>query len=162
MFGKLFKKKEKSVTLVAPLSGKAVSIDQVPDDVFSQKMLGDGVAVDPTTGAVLAPCDGVITKVFGTNHAFTMKTEEGLELIVHFGVDTVNLGGVGFGRNAEEGAAVKAGDQILTADLSVLKESAKSIITSVVVSNMDAVASIAPASGDLTAGESVILEVTLK
>lgn len=162
MFGKLFKKKDKTVTLVAPLSGKIVPIDQVPDDVFSQKMLGDGIAVDPTTGAILAPCDGVITKVFGTNHAFTMKTAEGLELIVHFGVDTVNLGGVGFTRNAEQGAEVKAGDQILTADLAVLKESAKSIITSIVVSNMDTVSSLNAGSGDLSAGESVILEVNLK
>ena len=159
---KLFKGK-KPTQLVAPLSGKIVPIEEVPDEAFAQKMVGDGVAVDPTSEFVLAPCDGTIGKIFGTNHAFSMMSKDGLEIFVHYGVDTVDLEGKGFDRFVEQGDEVKAGDKVLKADLAYLKENAKSVITSVIISNMDELKSFTVADAkEAVAGETVILEASMK
>jgi sugar PTS system EIIA component len=158
-----FLKGKKNTQLIAPLSGKIVKIEDVPDDVFAQKMVGDGVAIDPTSELVLAPCDGTIGKVFNTNHAFSMESKDGLELFVHYGVDTVDLEGKGFDRFVEQGAEVKAGDKILSADLKYLKANAKSVITSIVISNMDELKTFEIGSEvEAVAGETVIIEATVK
>jgi sugar PTS system EIIA component len=158
-----FLKGKKNTQLVAPLSGKIVKIEDVPDDVFSQKMVGDGVAIDPTSELVLAPCDGTIGKIFNTNHAFSMESTDGIELFVHYGVDTVDLEGKGFDRFVEQGAKVKAGDKILSADLEYLKANAKSVITSVVISNMEDLKTFeVKADSEAVAGETVIIEAAVK
>ena len=158
-----FLKGKKDPQLVAPLSGRIVPIEEIPDEAFSQKMVGDGVGIDPTSEFVLAPCDGEIGKIFETNHAFSILSKEGIEIFVHYGVDTVNLKGKGFSRFVEQGAEVKAGDKILKADLAYLKENAKSVITAVIISNMDELKSFKVGNEKTAvAGQTVIIEASMK
>ncbi|KGQ70942.1 PTS glucose transporter subunit IIA [Chelonobacter oris] len=162
LFDKLFGSKDNKgaeVEIYAPLSGEIVNIEDVPDVVFSEKIVGDGIAIRPTGNKIVAPIDGVIGKIFETNHAFSMESREGVELFVHFGIDTVELKGEGFTRIAEEGQEVKKGDTIIEFDLAVLEAKAKSVLTPVVISNMDEISSIEKSSGPVVLGETVILKL---
>ena len=163
LFDKLFGSKENKtveVEIYAPLSGEIVNIEDVPDVVFSEKTVGDGIAIRPTGNKIVAPVDGVIGKIFETNHAFSMESKEGVELFVHFGIDTVELKGEGFTRIAQEGQSVKCGDTVIEFDLATLEAKAKSVLTPVVISNMDEISSIEKKSGEVIAGESVVLSLT--
>ncbi|MBF1225319.1 MAG: PTS glucose transporter subunit IIA [Haemophilus parainfluenzae] len=163
LFDKLFGSKENKaveVEIYAPLSGEIVNIEDVPDVVFSEKIVGDGIAIRPTGNKIVAPVDGVIGKIFETNHAFSMESKEGVELFVHFGIDTVELKGEGFTRIAHEGQSVKRGDTVIEFDLATLESKAKSVLTPVVISNMDEISSIEKKSGEVIAGESVVLSLT--
>ena len=147
-FAKLFGSKESQavdVKIYAPLSG--------------EKIVGDGVAINPTGDVIVAPVDGTIGKIFETNHAFSMESAEGVELFVHFGIDTVELKGEGFTRVAQEGQAVKRGDVIIKFDLELLKAKAKSVLTPVVISNMDEISHIEKKAGTVVAGESEVLSL---
>lgn len=146
----------------APLTGDIVPIEEVPDPVFADKVVGDGIAINPTGSVMVAPCDGEIGKIFETNHAFSMETPTGVELFVHFGIDTVELKGEGFKRIASEGQQVSVGDPVIEVDLDFLKENAKSIITPVVISNMDDVASLEKSSGSVVQGNDKLLVVKMK
>lgn len=160
LFDKLFGSKESKsveVEIYAPLSGEIVNIEDVPDVVFSEKIVGDGIAIRPKGNKIVAPVDGVIGKIFETNHAFSMESKEGVELFVHFGIDTVELKGEGFTRIAQEGQSVKRGDTVIEFDLDLLEAKAKSVLTPVVISNMDEISSIEKKSGEVIAGESVVL-----
>ncbi|STQ79357.1 EIICBA-Glc [Hafnia alvei] len=106
-------------TLVSPITGEVVALDQVPDEAFASKAVGDGVAVRPTDKTVVSPARGTIVKIFNTNHAFCLETDEGAEVVVHMGIDTVALNGQGFKRLVEEGAEVKAGQPILEMDFGI-------------------------------------------
>jgi len=153
LFDKLFGSKENKaveVEIYAPLSGEIVNIEDVPDVVFSEKIVGDGIAIRPTGNKIVAPVDGVIGKIFETNHAFSMESKEGVELFVHFGIDTVELKGEG----------LKRGDTVIEFDLATLESKAKSVLTPVVISNMDEISSIEKKSGEVIAGESVVLSLT--
>lgn len=158
---KLFAKKKKpiDVDIYAPITGELINIEDVPDVVFSEKIVGDGVAIHPTGEYIVAPADGVINKIFATNHAFSMTTKEGVELFVHFGIDTVELKGDGFKRIARENQHVKRGDVILELESEKLKQAAKSILTPVVIANMEEIQHIEKKSGGVIAGESVILRL---
>ncbi|ABQ99503.1 TPA: PTS glucose transporter subunit IIA [Haemophilus influenzae] len=160
LFDKLFGSKENKsveVEIYAPISGEIVNIEDVPDVVFSEKIVGDGVAVRPIGNKIVAPVDGVIGKIFETNHAFSMESKEGVELFVHFGIDTVELKGEGFTRIAQEGQSVKRGDTVIEFDLALLESKAKSVLTPIVISNMDEISCIVKKSGEVVAGESVVL-----
>ena len=162
LFDKLFGSKDNKgaeVEIYAPLSSEIVNIEDVPDVVFSEKIVGDGIAIRPTGNKIVAPIDGVIGKIFETNHAFSMESREGVELFVHFGIDTVELKGEGFTRIAEEGQEVKKGDVIIEFDLPLLEAKAKSVLTPVVISNMDEISSIEKSSGPVILGETVILKL---
>ena len=98
------------IEIFAPLSGEIVPIEDVPDVVFAEKIVGDGIAIKPAGNKMVAPCDGTIGKIFETNHAFSLESDSGIELFVHFGIDTVELKGEGFTRIAQEGQQVKRGD----------------------------------------------------
>jgi len=132
MFGFL-KRKVRDVN--SPVDGQIVALESVPDDVFSQKMVGDGVAVIPVSNVFTAPIDGVVSKIFSTNHAYSIKSEKDLEVMVHIGLDTVALEGKGFTRIANEGDAVKAGDVIIEVDLAYIREHAKDIITPIIITD---------------------------
>ncbi|WP_252179116.1 PTS glucose transporter subunit IIA [Endozoicomonas sp. 4G] len=153
---------DQGTVIKAPLSGDIVPIEEVPDPVFADKVVGDGIAINPTGSVMVAPCDGEIGKIFETNHAFSMETPTGVELFVHFGIDTVELKGEGFKRIASEGQQVKAGDPIIEVDLKLLKEKAKSVITPVVISNMDDVASLEKSSGSVVQGSDDLLVVKMR
>lgn len=160
LFDKLFGSKENKsveVEIYAPISGEIVNIEDVPDVVFSEKIVGDGVAVRPIGNKIVAPVDGVIGKIFETNHAFSMESKEGVELFVHFGIDTVELKGEGFTRIVQEGQSVKRGDTVIEFDLALLESKAKSVLTPIVISNMDEISCIVKKSGEVVAGESVVL-----
>ena len=132
MFG-FMKRKVREV--FSPVDGQIVTLESVDDEVFSQKMVGDGVAVMPVTNQFTAPIDGVVTKIFSTNHAYSIKSDKDLEVMVHIGLETVALNGEGFTRIAKEGDAVKVGDVIIEADLAYIKEHAKDIITPIIISD---------------------------
>ncbi|MCE1644963.1 glucose PTS transporter subunit IIA, partial [Enterobacter hormaechei] len=104
--------------------------------VFAEKIVGDGIAIKPAGNKIVAPVDGTIGKIFETNHAFSIESDSGIELFVHFGIDTVELKGEGFKRIAEEGQRVQKGDLVLEFDLKFLEEREKSTLTPVVISNM--------------------------
>ncbi|MEN0583211.1 MULTISPECIES: N-acetylglucosamine-specific PTS transporter subunit IIBC [unclassified Kosakonia] len=146
--------------LVSPVTGELVALDQVPDEAFASKAVGDGVAVKPTDKTVVSPAAGTIVKIFNTNHAFCLETEKGAEIVVHMGIDTVALGGQGFTRLVEEGAEVVAGQPILEMDLEYLNANARSMISPVVVSNIDDFSGLViKAQGAVVAGQTPLYEI---
>lgn len=119
-----------------PLKGKVVPVTEVPDPVFSQKMMGDGFAIIPENNIVRSPIDGKITNIFPTKHAISLKSNEGRELLIHVGLETVSLKGEGFTALAKDGANVKKGEPILKVDFDKIAEKVPSIITPVVFTNL--------------------------
>ncbi|WP_336218933.1 N-acetylglucosamine-specific PTS transporter subunit IIBC [Citrobacter amalonaticus] len=146
--------------LVSPVTGDVVALDQVPDEAFASKAVGDGVAVKPTDKTVVSPAAGTIVKIFNTNHAFCLETEKGAEIVVHMGIDTVALNGQGFTRLVEEGAEVAAGQPILEMDLDYLNANARSMISPVVCSNIDDFSGlVVKAEGHVVAGQTPLYEI---
>lgn len=146
--------------LVSPITGDIVALEQVPDEAFASKAVGDGVAVKPTDKTVVAPAAGTVVKIFNTNHAFCMETENGAEIVVHMGIDTVALNGQGFKRLVEEGAEVQAGQPILEMDLDFLNANARSMISPVVCSNSDDYSALVIlATGKVVAGQTPLYEI---
>ncbi|MGQ0453528.1 glucose PTS transporter subunit IIA, partial [Bacillus sp. SS-TM] len=129
-------------TIVAPLTGAVKNIEEVPDPVFAGRMMGDGVAIDPTEGVVVSPVDGEIVQLFHTKHAIGIKAKNGTEILIHVGLETVKMEGEGFEAHVSEGQAVKAGDKLISFDLELIREKAKSTITPIVITNTDAAESI--------------------
>jgi phosphocarrier protein FPr len=150
-----------SLTLIAPLSGCLVPIERVPDPVFAQKMVGDGVALDPLSQSLLAPCDGEIIMLHPANHALTLATADGIELLMHIGLDTINLKGKGFSPRVKNGDKVKAGDPLIDFDADFIATHAKSLLTMIVVTNPDRVVSFKPHAGAVVAGQDPILDLEL-
>ena len=124
------------LTVVSPLAGKIIPVEEVADGVFSEKMVGDGFAVEPESDEVLAPADGEITLVFDTKHAFTMRTAQGVDLLVHMGIDTIRLNGEPFTLNIQQGDTVKAGQPIGTMDRAAILAAGYRTVTPVVVGNL--------------------------
>ncbi|OCQ53529.1 PTS system glucose-specific EIICBA component [Photorhabdus australis subsp. thailandensis] len=157
---KVENKGEVFLTLVAPVSGQLIDLKEVPDEAFSSKIVGDGIAIKPTSNIVLAPVSGTIVKIFDTNHAFCIETEEGVELIVHLGIDTISLNGKGFKRLVNEGAIVKVGEPVLSLDLDYLNANAKSMISPVIVSNIDDYIGVnILARGPVEAGQTKLFDI---
>jgi PTS system N-acetylglucosamine-specific IIC component len=147
-------------TLLAPVTGEVVALDDVPDEAFASKAVGDGLAIKPSDKWVVAPIAGTLVKIFNTNHAFCLETDNGVEIVVHMGLDTVALEGKGFTRLAEEGATVVAGQPVLEMDLEFLNANARSMVSPVVVSNSDDFAGLTLlARGQVVAGETLLYEV---
>jgi sugar PTS system EIIA component len=165
MFKKLFGKKEepiKTIQLLAPMSGTAVNLNAVPDPVFSEKMMGDGLAIEPSDGIVVSPVDGEIMQIFPTKHAVGIRANNGAEILIHIGLETVSLKGEGFETHVKQGDSVKAGDKLVTFDMAVINEKAKSTVTPIIITNTDLAASIELlADGKVQRGDTPILEVTL-
>lgn len=154
MFGFL----KKDLKLVAPITGKTIDLSQVPDQVFAQKMAGDGVAIDTTGDTVVAPCDGELSLIFKTNHAFAMTLTNGIELLVHIGIDTVSLEGEGFERLIEPGVNVKAGDPIIKINRDFVSSKGLSLITPILITNVDSVKEINAVVGtDVVVGKDTVL-----
>lgn len=152
--------KQVIATLLAPVSGEVVALDDVPDEAFASKAVGDGLAIKPSDKWVVAPIAGTLVKIFNTNHAFCLETENGVEIVVHMGLDTVALEGKGFTRLVEEGDSVVAGQRVLEMDLEFLNANARSMVSPVVVSNSDDFAGLTLlAQGQVIAGETPLYEV---
>lgn len=133
----LFKKnKEKEqLEIFAPLNGEIVALEKVPDPVFSQKMMGEGIAIMPTDGKVYAPLDSKVIHVIDSKHAVGLLAEDGSEILIHVGLETVNLKGEGFTLHVEQDQAVKKGELLIEFDLDYVKEHADSSITPIVITN---------------------------
>ncbi len=155
MFG-LFSRKERKV--FSPVDGQVIDISEVPDEVFSQKMVGDGVAVKPVGDTFCAPVDGVVSKIFSTNHAFSIKSDKDLEVMVHIGLETVALEGKGFERLVGEGDRVSAGDPVIRADLDYIAAHAKDTVTPIIISDESDVKSIEKKLHIVKCGD-VVMEV---
>lgn len=125
------------LTLHSPLQGWCAPIDETPDEVFAQRLLGDGVAIDPTGDTLHAPCDGEVISVATSKHAVALRAENGAEILLHVGIDTVALGGQGFETLVQVGEHVRCGQPLLRFDLDALARSAKSLITPILVTNGD-------------------------
>ena len=123
----------KNTKILAPVKGKVIPLEQVPDEVFAEKVLGDGVAIIPEDGKIYSPVDGTITTITDSLHAYGFETEDGIQMIVHFGLETVNLKGKGFTSRVKVGDKVKAGDLVAEVDLDYLKENHVETITPVIV-----------------------------
>lgn len=123
----------RSLTLLAPLAGWSTPLAEVPDEVFSQHLLGEGVAIDPTDGGLYAPCDGEVGVLPATRHAITLRADTGHEILMHVGIDTVALGGEGFTAHVAVGDRVRTGQKLLDFDLDLLARKARSLLTPVLV-----------------------------
>ena len=131
--------------LKAPLTGVLVPIEQVPDPVFAQKMVGEGISIDPLSDHLLAPCDGEVIHLHAASHAVTVRTVGDLEVLLHIGLDTLKMRGEGFDAKVKVGDQVRTGDELISFDLDKVATSAKSVLTQVVIANSDLVASLTPA-----------------
>ena len=136
MFG-FAKKKEKSLVLHSPCNGKVIPITEVPDSTFAEKILGDGFAVIPKEGRIYAPVDGEITMLFDTLHALSLRSIEGTEILIHIGLDTVQLHGEAFTPYVKAGDKVKQGELLMEVDLEKIMAAGFSPITSVLICNTD-------------------------
>ncbi|QFQ31917.1 PTS glucose transporter subunit IIA [Buchnera aphidicola] len=149
----------KKIEIFAPISGEIISIEDVPDVVFSKKIVGDGIAIKPSGNKILSPVNGTISKILTSKHAFSILSEDGVELFVHFGIDTIKLKGEGFKQIAKDNQKVKIGDVIVLLDLNILEKKARSILTPVVISNMEKFKKIEKSSGSIIAGETIIMSL---
>jgi multiphosphoryl transfer protein len=127
-----------NLVLHAPLEGWCASLDEAPDPVFAGRMLGDGVALDPIGGTLFSPCDGELIVVPASKHAVTIRAANGAEILIHIGIDTVELRGEGFELHVREGDTVRRGDRLISFDLDLLARRAKSLITPMIIVNGDA------------------------
>ena len=141
--------------------GEVIALEQVKDPVFSQKMMGDGFAVEPTNGNIVSPVSGTISSIFPTKHALGLVTEAGLEVLVHIGLDTVSLEGKPFTVHVAEGQKVAAGDLLVTADLDAIREAGRETSTIVVFTNADAIKSVNLEQTGSHAAKTVVAKVEL-
>ncbi|KRN29255.1 beta-glucosides PTS, EIIABC [Lactobacillus selangorensis] len=152
----------KTATLYAPITGKAIDITEVADPTFAKKMIGDGFGIQPTDTKVVAPVTGSVELVAGTKHAIGFRTDDGMEVLVHLGIDTVEMNGAPFTISIKEGDAVTEGQPIGTMDIDMIKKAGKSTdVMTVITNTKDVVDKLEAKQGDVTAGEAVAT-VTLK
>ncbi|SFE19304.1 PTS system IIA component, Glc family [Thermoanaerobacter thermohydrosulfuricus] len=157
----IFKKKADKLLIKAPVDGDVVEIVDVPDEVFAQKLIGDGVAVIPEADIFVSTVDGIVTAVFPTKHAIGIRTKEGIEVMIHVGIDTVKLNGEGFVTFVTEGDKVKVGDKLLKIERTLIKSKAKSLVSPIVVTNMDRIKEFKKMTGKATAGQTVVIEAVI-
>lgn len=123
--------------IVSPLEGKVLKLDEIKDQAFASGALGKGVAIEPTNGKVVSPVNGTVSMIFGTNHAVGITSDNGVEILIHIGMDTVSLDGKGFTAHVKNGDKVKVGQLLIEADLEVIKNAGLETVTPVVITNSD-------------------------
>lgn len=161
MFG-IFKKKEDKIQIGAPAAGAAVPIREVSDPTFGEEILGKGVAIKPSDGRIYAPADGEITLLFDTLHAVSLTSEEGVEILVHVGLDTVALKGQYFTAHVATGDKVKKGTLLLTVDLEQIKAAGYDVITPMIICNTDDYSAVEAVVGSSVRPGDTVLEITKK
>ncbi len=154
--------KSKEIEIMSPITGNAVDITTVSDPVFAEKMIGDGVAIEPTDGLVVSPCKGKVVQIFPTNHAVGIETKEGFDILVHLGIDTVELEGRGFERLIEEGQDVEVGTPLIKMDLDAIAAEGKQTISPIIITTMDKIAKISMTTGAVRAGKDPIMKIKVK
>lgn len=153
-------KENAKFSIIAPLSGKIVALEEVPDPVFSEKALGDGIAILPEDGKIYSPVNGVVASIAATNHAYGFQSEEGVEILVHVGLETVGLNGEGFTLYKKEGESVKIGDLVAEADLALIKGKNLNLITPVLLCDGVEGKQIKKCSGNVQAGKDAVFVIT--
>lgn len=141
-------KNDNIIEIGCPLAGKIIPLNEVPDATFAQGMIGPGVGIEPTGNTVVAPFDGTVVNLFHTKHAIGLESDQGVELLIHIGIDTVKMQGRGFTAFVQQGDKVKVGQKLLEFDLSLVHQEAKSIITPIIVTNGTQFKSLQPKVGD--------------
>ncbi|MEE9753855.1 PTS glucose transporter subunit IIA [Listeria seeligeri] len=161
MFQKFKKKKKKVLSLLAPINGTCISLSEVPDEVFSSKMMGDGVAIKPTSNKLFAPTDGKVTFIAETKHAIGFVTTDGQELLIHVGLDTVSLNGEGFSLSVEVNQEVRAGEQLLSFNQTFIEDNQLNLITPIILlENKNLNLEQLTIGTDVIAGETIIINCT--
>ncbi|WP_051225671.1 PTS sugar transporter subunit IIA [Photorhabdus temperata] len=133
----LYSSKTKKLTLLSPMTGEIKPLSSVPDDTFSEKIIGDGVAIIPTEGVVKAPFNGKVSMITPTGHAIGLISEQGVELLIHIGIETVDLQGKGFNLQVMEGQTVVAGDILVNFDIFFLQENRIQLISPIIITNSE-------------------------
>lgn len=133
---------QKRIILFNPFDGAWMNLEDVPDEVFSKRLIGDGFAITPVSNLLVSPVCGKIVQIFPTNHALGIVSKEGIEVLIHIGIDTVELKGEGFKRLAEVGQVVDVGTPLIEIDLTFIKSRGKSLITPVLITNGKSVKSM--------------------
>lgn len=152
-----FSKKPKMHGLIAVCDGTCLPISDIPDEAFASEMLGKGIAIEPSGKIFYSPVDGKIENVAATGHAFSISTEEGLDILVHVGVDTVSLGGEGFTSSVSSGQRVCAGDRLAEVDIDLIKSRGYSPITAVLVTTPERMTNIEYKYGTTVGGKSTVM-----
>lgn len=157
MFGKLKNLfSQPGITIASPVSGTVVPLTEVPDPTFAQGILGPGAAVQPSEGRIVAPANGTVDMMFDTGHAVSMTTSEGAELLIHVGIDTVQLEGKHYKACCKAGQQVKKGDVLIEFDPAAIKAEGYQIVTPILVCNPDAFTVEPAASGAVAAGDALL------
>ena len=162
LFDKLFGKKEEAVNpnhIFAPMAGQTVPVAEVPDPTFAQGLLGEGIAIIPADGKVYAPCNATVDTMFETGHACSLVAENGAEILIHVGLETVGLGGKCFKVHVKNGQKVKKGQLMFEADLEGIKAAGLNTITPVVVCYADVYTNISTTVGKSVAKDDMVIEV---
>lgn len=157
MLGLFKKNKDNCLIIKAPIKGEVIDITDAPDAVFSQKIVGDGIAINPEEGRVLSPIEGEVVSLMPTGHAIGLRAKNGVEILIHIGIDTVEMQGEGFQKHVDEGDKIKPGQMLITFDLELVKKKAKSTISPVIITNMEEIKSIEKFHGE----EELIMKVTI-
>lgn len=152
----MFRTKKKPSFLSSPVGGQTVLLEDTGDEVFAQKILGDGIAVDPFESIFGSPCDGTVETVSKTAHAYNIRSNDGLDVLVHIGIDTVELGGEGFTPKVQSGDKVKRGQALCIADIDLIREKGYSAVTPIIISNISDVSFFDRHTGITKSGEPLI------
>ena len=162
LFSKLFGSKSEAINpnhIYAPMAGEAVAITEVPDPTFAEGMMGNGIAIKPTSGKVCAPFNGTVDMMFETGHAVSLVSDSGIELLIHVGLETVGLNGAPFKVRVQNGQKVKKGDVLMEADLDAIKAAGLPTITPVLVCNTDDYPTFNTTIGKSVTNEDVVIEL---
>ena len=161
LFDKLFGKKEEINPnhVYAPLAGEAVAISEVPDPTFSSGAMGNGIAIKPTDGKVCAPVNGTVDMMFDTGHAVTLVSDNGIEILIHVGLETVGLEGKPFQVKVQNGQKVKKGDILMIADLAAIEAAGLPTITPVLICNTDDYPTFKTFVGKDVTNDDVVIEL---
>ncbi|MEY8353854.1 PTS glucose transporter subunit IIA [Lachnospiraceae bacterium 54-53] len=162
----LFKKKAdlpyEPGRLYSITDGKLISIEKVNDPMFAQKMIGDGVAFISESGEVVSPCSGTVSAVFETNHTIGLMSDDGVEVLIHIGLDTVKENGKGFKSYIKEGAKIKRGQKLITFDIKYLESKGYDLAIPMIITNMDRVSDIEYAAEGTVTAESGALSYKVR
>ncbi|MGG7142152.1 PTS sugar transporter subunit IIA [Clostridium nigeriense] len=134
------------MSIMSPINGEAVPLSSVNDLTFAEEIMGKGIAIIPTEGKVVSPINGTVAMVFNTKHAIGLKTEDGVEILIHVGLDTVNLEGQHFNSFVKSGDTVKVGDKLLEFDIKAIKEAGYDTITPIIITNITDYLDIIPSN----------------
>lgn len=158
MFDFLKLRKQKKVIIKSPLDGEIINLKDVPDKVFAQKMVGDGIAILPNSNCVNSPAAGEVIQVFPTNHAMGIITHEGLEILIHLGIETVKLKGKGFTPLVTKGQKIKPGDPLMKVDWDFVSKNAESTISPILITNVEKIKTIETLQeGKIKSGQDMLL-----